>query len=70
MGKGYIEVYFYYSINMMGGQPIFILKEGTKRESGRDAMQNNIEAAKGIAQSVRSTLGPRGMDKMMVDSLG
>ncbi len=54
----------------MGGQPIFILKEGTKRESGRDAMQNNIEAAKAIAQSVRSTLGPRGMDKMMVDSLG
>ena len=68
--KGYIEVYFYYAINMMGGQPIFILKEGTKRESGKDAMQNNIEAAKGIAQSVRSTLGPRGMDKMMVDSLG
>ncbi len=55
---------------MIGGQPIFILKEGTKRESGRDAMQNNIEAARGIAQSVRSTLGPRGMDKMMVDSLG
>ncbi len=55
---------------MIGGQPVFILKEGTKRESGRDAMQNNIDAAKGIAQSVRSTLGPRGMDKMMVDSLG
>lgn len=54
----------------MGGQPIFILKDGTKRESGKDAMQNNIEAAKAIAQSVRSTLGPRGMDKMMVDSLG
>lgn len=54
----------------MGGQPIFILKEGTKRESGRDAMQNNIDAAKSIAQAVRSTLGPRGMDKMMVDSLG
>ncbi len=54
----------------MGGQPIFILKEGTKRESGRDAMQNNIDAAKSIAQAVRSTLGPRGMDKMLVDSLG
>ena len=54
----------------MGGQPIFILKEGTKRESGRDAMKNNIEAAKGIAQAVRSSLGPRGMDKMLVDSLG
>ena len=55
---------------MMGGQPIFILKEGTKRESGKDAMQNNIDAAKAIAAAVRSTLGPRGMDKMMVDSLG
>ncbi|SMD31153.1 thermosome subunit beta [Picrophilus oshimae] len=55
---------------MMGGQPIFILKEGTKRESGRDAMQDNIEAAKAIATSIRSTLGPRGMDKMLVDSLG
>ncbi|MCL4329048.1 MAG: TCP-1/cpn60 chaperonin family protein [Candidatus Thermoplasmatota archaeon] len=55
---------------MIGGQPIFILKEGTKRETGKDAMQNNIEAAKAIATSVRSTLGPRGMDKMLVDSLG
>ncbi len=55
---------------MIGGQPIFILKEGTKRESGKDAMQNNIEAARAIATSIRSTLGPRGMDKMLVDSLG
>ena len=55
---------------MIGGQPIFILKEGTKRETGRDAMKNNIDAAKGIAQAVRSSLGPRGMDKMLVDSLG
>ena len=55
---------------MIGGQPVFILKEGTKRESGKDAMQNNIEAAKAISTSVRSTLGPRGMDKMLVDSLG
>lgn len=55
---------------MIGGQPIFILREGTKRESGKDAMQNNIEAAKSIAHSVRTTLGPRGMDKMLVDSLG
>ena len=55
---------------MLGGQPVFILKEGTKRESGKDAMQNNIEAAKAISTSVRSTLGPRGMDKMLVDSLG
>ncbi len=55
---------------MIGGQPIFILKEGTKRESGKDAMKNNIEAAKSIANAVRSSLGPRGMDKMLVDSLG
>ncbi len=54
----------------MGNQPIFILKEGTRRETGKDAMQGNIEAAKAIATSVRSTLGPRGMDKMLVDSLG
>ncbi len=55
---------------MIGGQPIFVLREGTKRESGRDAMQENIDAAKAIATSIRSTLGPRGMDKMLVDSLG
>ncbi len=55
---------------MMGGQPILILKEGTKRETGRDAMKNNIAAARAIADAVRTTLGPRGMDKMLVDSLG
>ncbi|HLH85785.1 MAG TPA: thermosome subunit beta [Thermoplasmataceae archaeon] len=55
---------------MIGGQPIFILKEGTKRETGKDAMKNNIDAAKSIANAVRSSLGPRGMDKMLVDSLG
>ena len=55
---------------MMGGQPIFILKEGSKRETGKDAMKNNIDAAKSIANAVRSSLGPRGMDKMLVDSLG
>ena len=55
---------------MMRGQPIFILKEGSKRETGRDAMKANIDAAKGIAAAVRTSLGPRGMDKMLVDSLG
>ena len=55
---------------MMGGQPILILKEGTKRETGRDAMKNNIAAARAIADAVRTTLGPRVMDKMLVDSLG
>ncbi len=55
---------------MMAGQPILILKEGTKRETGKDAMKNNIAAARAIADAVRSTLGPRGMDKMLVDSMG
>ena len=56
---------------MMGGQtPILILKEGTTREKGRGAHQNNIAAAKAIADAIRSTLGPRGMDKMLVDSMG
>ncbi len=54
----------------MGNTPIFILKEGTKRDKGKDAQFNNIQAAKAIADAVRSTLGPRGMDKMLVDSLG
>ena len=53
-----------------GGTPILILKEGTKRESGKSAQINNIAAAKTIADAVRTTLGPRGMDKMLVDSLG
>jgi len=56
---------------MMGGQtPIFILKEGTTREKGKGAHSNNIAAAKAIADAIRSTLGPRGMDKMLVDSMG
>jgi thermosome len=55
---------------MLGGQPVIILKEGTKRESGRDAQTNNINAAIAIAGAVRSTLGPRGMDKMLVDGMG
>ena len=58
---------------MLGGQgqvPILVLKEGTTREQGKDAKHNNINAAKAIADAVRSTLGPRGMDKMLVDSMG
>jgi len=54
----------------MGQTPILILKEGTKRDKGKDAQYNNIQAARAIADAVRSTLGPRGMDKMLVDSLG
>ena len=55
---------------MLGGTPIYILKEGTERESGKSAQSKNIAAAKAIADAVRSTLGPKGMDKMLVDSLG
>lgn len=55
---------------MGGQQPIIVLKEGTTREKGRGAQSNNIAAAKAIADAVRSTLGPRGMDKMLVDSMG
>ena len=52
------------------GQPVLILKEGTSRSRGRAAQRNNIAAAKIIAEMVRSTLGPRGMDKILVDSIG
>ena len=52
------------------GTPIFVLKEGTKREKGKGAQFNNIAAARAVADAVRSTLGPRGMDKMLVDSMG
>jgi len=53
-----------------GGQPIFILPEGALRTSGRDAQRQNIMAGRAVAESVRTTLGPRGMDKMLVDDLG
>ncbi|MCL4407003.1 TCP-1/cpn60 chaperonin family protein [Candidatus Parvarchaeota archaeon] len=51
-------------------QPIFILPEGYTRTSGKDAQRNNIAAAKAVANAVKSTLGPRGMDKMLVDNIG
>ena len=51
-------------------QPIFILPEGSQRTTGRDAQRNNIAAAKAVAETVRTTLGPKGMDKMLVDSMG
>ncbi|EQB67797.1 MAG: chaperonin GroEL [Thermoplasmatales archaeon A-plasma] len=56
---------------MLSGQmPILVLKEGTQREQGKNAQKNNIEAAKTIADAIRTTLGPKGMDKMLVDSMG
>ena len=52
------------------GQPVLILKEGTAQTKGREAQRNNITAAKLVGEIVRTSLGPRGMDKMLVDSLG
>lgn len=52
------------------GQPILVLPEGTNRILGRDAQRNNILAGKVLAETVRTTLGPKGMDKMLVDGLG
>ena len=54
----------------LSGVPILILKEGTRQDKGREAITKNIMAARAVANAVRSTLGPKGMDKMMVDSLG
>jgi archaeal chaperonin len=59
-----------YLTQTKNGQPVLILKEGTSRSRGKEAQKNNIMAAKVIAEAIRSTLGPRGMDKMIVDSLG
>ena len=53
-----------------GGMPVLILKEGTKESKGREAQRNNFAAAKLIAEMVKTCLGPRGMDKMLVDTLG
>ena len=54
----------------LGGTPILVLREGSERTRGRDAQSRNILAAKTIANAVKSTLGPKGMDKMLVDSMG
>ncbi|HEX3002455.1 MAG TPA: thermosome subunit alpha [Methanoregula sp.] len=55
---------------MLSGQPIIILKENVERNTGKEAQRSNIAAAKAIAGAVKSTLGPRGMDKMLVGSTG
>jgi len=55
---------------MLGGQPVIVLKEGTESTRGKTAHSNNIMAARAVADAVRSTLGPKGMDKMLVDSMG
>ena len=55
---------------MSDKQPIYILPESTERTIGRDAQRNNILAAKLVSEAIKTTLGPKGMDKMLVDSVG
>ena len=52
------------------GQPVLILREGSSQNRGKEAQRNNIAAAKLISEIVKTSIGPRGMDKMLVDSLG
>src|SRR5512137_3185745 len=52
------------------GQPVLVLKEGTSRSRGKEAQRNNIMAARVIGEVLKTTLGPRGMDKMLIDNLG
>ena len=59
-----------YLTQTQSGQPVLILKEGTTRSRGKEAQQNNIMAARVIGEVLKTTLGPRGMDKMLIDSLG
>ncbi|HJX02235.1 MAG TPA: thermosome subunit beta, partial [Candidatus Bathyarchaeia archaeon] len=59
-----------YLTTTASGQPVLILKEGTTRNRGKEAQRNNIMAARVLGEVLRSTLGPRGMDKMLIDSLG
>jgi thermosome len=58
------------SSQQAGGVPVLVLKEGSSRSRGREAQHTNIEAAKIVAETVKSALGPKGMDKMLVDSFG
>ena len=58
------------SAPQMSGTPVLILKEGTSRERGRGAQSNNIAAAIAVAEALKTALGPKGMDKMLVDSFG
>lgn len=57
-------------MSYLANQPILILKEGSSRNRGKDAQRSNISAARIVTEVVKTTLGPRGMDKMLVDSLG
>ncbi len=54
----------------MQGQPMIVMSEDSQRVKDKDAQEHNITAARAVADAVRSTLGPKGMDKMLVDSMG
>ncbi|UNQ72755.1 thermosome subunit beta [Infirmifilum sp. NZ] len=58
------------SVAQLGGVPVLILKEGTSRQTGREALHLNIMVARAIAETIKTTLGPKGMDKMLIDTLG
>ena len=58
------------SISHPPGTPVIVLKEGSGRSRGRDALYANIMAAQVVAETLRSSLGPKGMDKILVDNLG
>jgi len=58
------------AIAQLGGVPVLILKEGTSRTTGKEALRTNIMVAKAISEAIKTTLGPKGMDKMLIDSLG
>jgi thermosome len=60
----------YFLSSQQGGVPVLIMREGSERSKGKDAQRNNIMAAKTIAEAVKSSLGPKAMDKMLVDSSG
>jgi len=59
-----------YLTTTASGQPVLVLKEGTTRNRGREAQRNNMMAARVVGEVLKTTLGPRGMDKMLIDSLG
>jgi len=64
------EIYLAYLTTTETGQPVLILKEGTGRSRGKEAQRNNIMAARIIAEAIKTTLGPRGMDKMLISGMG
>jgi thermosome len=72
MPQQFYRSWFLVRVAMRGqeGQPFIVLAEGTERSQGKNAQSNNIQAARAVGDAVRSTLGPRGMDKMLVDSMG